>query len=106
MRPRHRSATRAEEPALGIAALDTVHRNKRFVCRRWPPHSIGRDEAHHMKQLALAACAVGVILTAAPSAAHHSFAATYFEDQTVTIEGQILQFVFRNPHSFVHLVVK
>jgi hypothetical protein len=35
--------------------------------------------------------------------AHHSFTATYFEDQTVTIEGRVLQFQFRNPHSFVHL---
>ena len=35
--------------------------------------------------------------------AHHSFAATYFEDKTVTIEGTIVQFLFRNPHSFVHV---
>ena len=38
--------------------------------------------------------------------AHHSFAATYLEDQTVTIEGELVQFLFRNPHSFVHLNVK
>jgi len=35
--------------------------------------------------------------------AHHSFAATYFEDQTVTVEGKLVQFLFRNPHSFVHV---
>jgi len=35
--------------------------------------------------------------------AHHSFTATYFEDQTITIEGKLLQFMFRNPHSFVHV---
>jgi len=35
--------------------------------------------------------------------AHHSFTATYFEDRTVTIEGKVLQFQFRNPHSFVHV---
>lgn len=34
---------------------------------------------------------------------HHSFTATYFEDQTVTIKGRVLQFQFRNPHSFVHV---
>lgn len=34
---------------------------------------------------------------------HHSFAATYHEDQRVTIEGRVLQFQFRNPHSFVHV---
>ena len=38
--------------------------------------------------------------------AHHSFAATYLEDQTVRVEGELVQFLFRNPHSFVHLNVK
>ncbi len=37
--------------------------------------------------------------------AHHSFAATYLEDQTVTIQGELVQFLFRNPHSFVHVNV-
>jgi hypothetical protein len=37
--------------------------------------------------------------------AHHSFAATYHEDQTITIEGELVQFLFRNPHSFVHVNV-
>ena len=35
--------------------------------------------------------------------AHHSFAATYHEDKTVKIEGKLVQFQFRNPHSFVHV---
>ena len=35
--------------------------------------------------------------------AHHSFAATYFEDKQQTIEGDLSQFLFRNPHSFVHV---
>ena len=38
--------------------------------------------------------------------AHHSFAATYFEDKKVTVEGELVQFLYRNPHSFVHLEVK
>ena len=37
------------------------------------------------------------------AAAHHSFTATYFEDRTMEIEGKLLQFQFRNPHSFVHV---
>ena len=48
-----------------------------------------------------AACAFG-----SPVLAHHSFSATYLETQSVTIEGEIVQFVFRNPHSFVHVNVK
>jgi hypothetical protein len=38
--------------------------------------------------------------------AHHSFAATYFEDRTQTIEGNLVQFLYRNPHSFVHVEAK
>ena len=34
---------------------------------------------------------------------HHSFAATYHQDQTVTIEGRLVQFSFRNPHSIVNV---
>ena len=36
--------------------------------------------------------------------AHHSFAATYLEDQEMTIEGDLVQFLYRNPHSFVHVM--
>jgi hypothetical protein len=50
---------------------------------------------------------VGVIalLAAAPLFAHHSFAATYFENQSATIQGTLVEFVYRNPHSFVMLDV-
>ena len=36
--------------------------------------------------------------------AHHSFAATYDESKTAMIEGRLVQFLFRNPHSFVHVM--
>ena len=39
-----------------------------------------------------------------PVQAHHSFPATYFVDQQVTIEGTVVQFMYRNPHSFVHVM--
>jgi len=35
--------------------------------------------------------------------AHHSFAATYLETQEITVEGELVQFAFRNPHSFVQV---
>jgi len=47
--------------------------------------------------------AVGAFMTAAPAFAHHSFAATYFEDKKMTVEGNLVQFLFRNPHSFVEV---
>ena len=34
---------------------------------------------------------------------HHSFASTYHEDRVVTVEGKIVQFLFRNPHSYLHV---
>jgi hypothetical protein len=52
----------------------------------------------------LAAAATSV--AGARAFAHHSFSATYQEDQSVTIEGELVQFIFRNPHSFVHVNVK
>ena len=54
----------------------------------------------------LFAAAAVVVGAGAKAYAHHSFAATYLEDQTVTIEGELVQFLFRNPHSFVHVMVK
>ena len=51
---------------------------------------------------AVCACA-GFLAYASPAFAHHSFAATYFEDKTETVEGELVQFLFRNPHSFVHI---
>jgi Family of unknown function (DUF6152) len=36
--------------------------------------------------------------------AHHSFASTYDEARTVKVEGKLVQFLFRNPHSFVHVM--
>lgn len=61
-----------------------------------------------MKRAYLAAAVLGVLglVAIAPASAHHSFAATYFEDQTTKIEGDLVQFQFRNPHSYVHMEAK
>jgi hypothetical protein len=45
----------------------------------------------------------GMLLSGVAAYAHHSFAATYFEGKQAKIEGKIIQFLFRNPHSFVHV---
>ena len=44
-----------------------------------------------------------VSLSCATAYAHHSFAATYIVDNEVKIEGEMVAFMFRNPHSFVHV---
>ena len=48
--------------------------------------------------------AIAAALLACTAAyAHHSYGATYDASKQVKLEGKIVQFVFRNPHSFVHV---
>lgn len=35
--------------------------------------------------------------------AHHSYGATYDTRKEIRLEGKLVQFVYRNPHSFVHV---
>ena len=49
--------------------------------------------------------AVMILTSAVAAYAHHSFAATYVQSKTMTIEGKVVQFSFRNPHSFVQVEV-
>jgi hypothetical protein len=46
----------------------------------------------------------GTFAVGAQAFAHHSFAATYLEGQEVSIEGDLVQFIYRNPHSFVQVM--
>ena len=59
-----------------------------------------------MKRKAAALLAACACLLGAHAYAHHSFPGTYLEDRTVTIQGELVQVLFRNPHSFVQLMVK
>jgi hypothetical protein len=45
----------------------------------------------------------GIVISSGSGYAHHSFAATYLEDKRQKIEGNVIQFLFRNPHSFLHV---
>src|SRR4030095_10610921 len=54
-------------------------------------------------RLLIVLIAAAALLSGIQLYAHHSFAATYFEDKQQTIEGTLTQFMFRNPHSFVHV---
>jgi len=53
--------------------------------------------------LLLTALAMGALLTT-PAQSHHSFTAVYQPDETITIEGKVVQFLFRNPHSVLHVL--
>jgi hypothetical protein len=47
---------------------------------------------------------MGAALTAGTAVhAHHSYAATYDVSKQVKLEGKLVQFVYRNPHSFLHV---
>jgi hypothetical protein len=45
-------------------------------------------------------------LLGAGVSAHHSFAGTYVEGQVMRIEGTVVEFSVRNPHSFILVAVK
>ena len=57
-----------------------------------------------MKPRLLLVAVVGLLVSIVTAYAHHSFAATYQEDKTISVEGKIVQFQFRNPHSFVQIL--
>ena len=54
------------------------------------------------RKLALLVLA-GAWLCGATAYAHHSQAAQYDTNKMVKIEGTLVQFQFRNPHTFVHV---
>jgi hypothetical protein len=56
-----------------------------------------------MKHSILILAMAGAFVAATPAHAHHSFSATYFEDKVQKVEGNLVQFLYRNPHSFVHV---
>lgn len=58
------------------------------------------------QQLLVALLTAVLLLTGSRASAHHSFAATYLEGKVVTIEGEVAQFQYRNPHSFLYVTVK
>jgi hypothetical protein len=43
------------------------------------------------------------VLGGSAAYAHHSYAATYDTSKEIKLEGKLVQFVYRNPHSFVHI---
>jgi hypothetical protein len=62
------------------------------------------QELRSMKRTLLALIiTAGAIISVGRAYAHHSFAATYLEDKTQKVEGKVVQFLFRNPHSFVEV---
>jgi hypothetical protein len=59
-----------------------------------------------MKSRLVALIIVAMLTFGVAAYAHHSFAGTYIEDRLVRIEGKVVEFNIRNPHSFINLEVK
>lgn len=57
-----------------------------------------------MKGKALIFVLSAALMSGLTASAHHSFTATYDESKTVEIEGELVQFMFRNPHAWVHVM--
>jgi uncharacterized protein DUF6152 len=45
-----------------------------------------------------------IALVAAPAYAHHSFARAYYENQSISISGEIVAFEWRSPHAWVQVM--
>lgn len=50
--------------------------------------------------------AIGVVVVCAPARAHHSFAEYYLESDTIEIEGEVIEFQYKNPHSWIHVMAR
>lgn len=56
-----------------------------------------------MKSMLLALVAFYLILVGHSAIAHHSFAATFDSQETISVEGIVTEFRFRNPHVLIYL---
>ena len=50
--------------------------------------------------------AIALIIAGIPAGAHHSFAAFYFESQSISIEGEVQEFQYRSPHAILLLTAR
>ncbi|PYS32406.1 MAG: hypothetical protein DMG14_34630, partial [Acidobacteria bacterium] len=55
-----------------------------------------------MRRIVLLVVAAAVLAGTA-AYAHHSYGATYDVSKEIKLQGKLVQFVFRNPHAFVHI---
>jgi hypothetical protein len=48
-------------------------------------------------------CGVVVAMLGVPATAHHSFGAVYLEGDSIEVNGIVVEFQYKNPHSWVHV---
>jgi hypothetical protein len=57
-------------------------------------------------RLAVVISIAWTLLTGVPAQAHHSISGEYFTNQRSTVEGELVQFLYHNPHSFLEIKSK
>lgn len=45
----------------------------------------------------------GIVSLSTPLVGHHSFAEFYIEEDTIEVEGEIVEVQYKNPHSWIHV---
>ena len=57
----------------------------------------------HSFSLRVMLVVTGASVLSAALAAHHSYADYYLEADTIEIEGEVVEFQYKNPHSWIHV---
>ena len=58
-----------------------------------------------MKSRLIVLIVVAAFMSGVAAYAHHSFAGSYVENKVVSLEGKVVEFNLRNPHSFISFEV-
>jgi hypothetical protein len=80
--------------------MEAGMRTQRTGARRPTVHVALRAHSRLWRALVFS----GVTILCSPLAAHHSLADYYLETDTIDIEGEVVEFQFKNPHSWVHVM--
>jgi hypothetical protein len=54
----------------------------------------------------LTAFVLAAFFAGLPAQAHHSFSSFYFEDDSVSIEGELFEINFRSPHAWLYVMAQ
>ena len=68
--------------------------------RTWRNGEVGPNVTRSWWAIALS----GVVILGAPLIGHHSFATYYLESDTIEVEGDVVEFQYKNPHSWIHVL--
>lgn len=91
--------------AAEVVVVDRKRLLNRSIIRCSSLRSVQSDKGSNGGTVRLTSFILAVVaLTGSlPAYGHHSFAAYYFEDQSVSIEGDLVEFEYRAPHASLRL---